>query len=297
MLELPHPYVLLLLEPLAGHPGVGDPRVKRVRLGSVTMEHVINIGRGAETRLSAQAQFRLVDPSRTAPRAVPPVRDGSASARPASSAACSVRLDRQALGYGEDELSLLASRPIDATGGLGGVLADVLATVFAGLPHGISIEDHTTAEQRASIAAAITDLVTLMADAELTGRSPSERTGNARLLRAARALIEQRLHDPRLGPEYLARELHFSVRRLYEAFATEPVSIATLISHRRLDAIRADLDDPANAHRTVTELSEQWGFRSREHFSRAFRHRFGVSARDYRAARRVHVEELNAIAS
>ena len=286
MISLQNPHVLLLLEPLAGHAGVADRRVTRVRLGSVTIDHVVNIGRGAETRLSAHAQFRIIDPSR--PIAITSI---------GGPAACSVRLDRQALGFGPDELALLSSRPIDATSGIGGVLADVLATVYTGMPHGTPVAQATTEGERTAVAAAITDLVTLMADSELIGRSPAERTGNARLLRSARALIEQRLTDPQLGPECLARELHFSVRRLYEAFAAEPVSIATLISQLRLDAIRAELDDPLNAHRSVTELSEHWGFRSREHFSRAFRHRFGVSARDYRAARRLVREELGDIAS
>ncbi|MBL8942370.1 MAG: helix-turn-helix domain-containing protein [Myxococcales bacterium] len=52
----------------------------------------------------------------------------------------------------------------------------------------------------------------------------------------------------------------------------------------RLDRCRAQLLDPAHAHRSISEIAFALGFTSAAHFSRAFRARFGRSPRTLRAA-------------
>ncbi|GAA2849981.1 hypothetical protein GCM10010472_03770 [Pseudonocardia halophobica] len=46
--------------------------------------------------------------------------------------------------------------------------------------------------------------------------------------------------------------------------------------------MRADLLDPTQRHRTISELAFDRGFVDASHFSRAFRARFGGTAREVR---------------
>jgi AraC-like DNA-binding protein len=47
--------------------------------------------------------------------------------------------------------------------------------------------------------------------------------------------------------------------------------------------LRADLCDPALRNRTISDIAFSWGFVDASHFSRAFKARFGCTARDVRA--------------
>jgi AraC-like DNA-binding protein len=92
-----------------------------------------------------------------------------------------------------------------------------------------------------------------------------------------------RLRDPGLTVAAIAAALHTSVSTLHRAFAGEPCSIGEWIWAQRLDAVRADLCDPALRHRTISDIAFSWGFVDASHFSRAFKARFGCTARDVRA--------------
>jgi AraC-like DNA-binding protein len=99
-----------------------------------------------------------------------------------------------------------------------------------------------------------------------------------------KACARARLRDPGLTVAEIAAQLHTSVSTLHRAFAGEPCSIAEWIWAQRLDAVRADLCDPALRHRTISDLAFSWGFVDASHFSRAFKARFGSTARDVRQA-------------
>ncbi|MBW0093286.1 helix-turn-helix domain-containing protein [Pseudonocardia sp. KRD-184] len=99
-----------------------------------------------------------------------------------------------------------------------------------------------------------------------------------------RAVARARLRDPDLSVAMIAGQLHASVSTLHRAFAGEPCSIAEWIRAQRLDAVRADLCDPGLRHRTIGDLALSWGFVDASHFSRAFRARFGSTAREVRQA-------------
>jgi AraC-like DNA-binding protein len=99
-----------------------------------------------------------------------------------------------------------------------------------------------------------------------------------------KACARARLRDPGLTVAVIAAHLHTSVSTLHRAFAGEPCSIAEWIWAQRLDAVRAELCDPALRHRTIGDLALSWGFVDASHFSRAFRARFGCTAREVRQA-------------
>jgi AraC-like DNA-binding protein len=97
-----------------------------------------------------------------------------------------------------------------------------------------------------------------------------------------KACARARLRDPGLTVAAIAAQLHTSVSTLHRAFSGEPCSISEWVWAHRLDAVRTDLCDPALRHRTIGDLAFAWGFVDASHFSRAFRARFGCTARDVR---------------
>jgi AraC-like DNA-binding protein len=94
--------------------------------------------------------------------------------------------------------------------------------------------------------------------------------------------VAQRLGDPRLSVDEIARALNVSRRQLYNAFADEPDGVAGYVLAKRLDACRADLADARQAQRSITDIALQRGFTSLAHFSRVFRAATGMAPSDYR---------------
>ena len=97
-----------------------------------------------------------------------------------------------------------------------------------------------------------------------------------------RDYVTQHLHDPDLSIESIARDLNASKRSLHRAVSDFDDSIHNLIWHARLDRCREDLRDPAKSQQSIAGIAQSWGFKNSTHFSRAFRTRFGTSAREAR---------------
>ncbi len=91
------------------------------------------------------------------------------------------------------------------------------------------------------------------------------------------ALMRDRLWaDPDLGLDRLARAVGSTPHRVSSALNAERSGFFEYVSSRRLDAVYAALEDPANDIYTIDALAENAGFRSRSAFYSAFRKRFGV---------------------
>lgn len=99
-----------------------------------------------------------------------------------------------------------------------------------------------------------------------------------------REYVEQRLHDPDLSLDTIARDLNASKRSLHRAVSELEGSIHNLIWHARLERCREALGDPSKSHESIANIAQSWGFKNSTHFSRAFRTRFGMSAREARRA-------------
>lgn len=110
-------------------------------------------------------------------------------------------------------------------------------------------------------------------------------TADAVLRRRALELIEARYCDPDLTPAAIAGALHVSSRTLFRAFETSPMTIARLLLQKRLSVaalvLENDRDDP-----TVASIADVHGFHNPDHFTRAFRAKYGMSPSEYRAHRR-----------
>jgi AraC-like DNA-binding protein len=97
-----------------------------------------------------------------------------------------------------------------------------------------------------------------------------------------RSYIEEHLSDPDLSVEGIARSLNVSKRSLHRAVQEGSDSIHELIWRNRLQNCLGDLLDPAKGYLGIGDIAHSWGFKNLTHFSRAFRERFGTSARDVR---------------
>ncbi|WP_336980844.1 helix-turn-helix domain-containing protein [Altererythrobacter fulvus] len=105
---------------------------------------------------------------------------------------------------------------------------------------------------------------------------------------AALDFIERNLADPALGVPLIAHALGCSSRTLHKLFEGEANTVARIIWNRRLDRCRSELTDPAFAARSITEIAHYWGFSDSQHFSRAFKARFGRTPRECRALAVLH---------
>jgi transcriptional regulator GlxA family with amidase domain len=111
------------------------------------------------------------------------------------------------------------------------------------------------------------------------------RSGDAHVLRVERtvSLIDERLADPSLSADMLAREQGISRRRLDELFVKVlGTSVAACIAQRRLGRAADLLRDPACDGLSVASVALHVGFQDASHFARAFKNRFGASPRRWR---------------
>jgi AraC family transcriptional regulator, positive regulator of tynA and feaB len=111
------------------------------------------------------------------------------------------------------------------------------------------------------------------------------RSSETHLLRVERTLsvIDDRLGDPRLSAEMLAREQGISRRRLDELFVSAlGSSVAACIAQRRLGRAAELLTDPTCSGLSVATVAEHVGFHDPSHFARAFKTRFGASPKRWR---------------
>jgi AraC-like DNA-binding protein len=173
-----------------------------------------------------------------------------------------------------ETLEEMAGRPINVNSGPGAVLSTFIRSAWHQL-----VECEEEEDWPASSAEVIWDLLASVLQGATGREIVSERADSLR--REARALIEGRLSDPRFRSSMIAPTLGVSARYLQMVFAEVGTTPSRLLLARRLDVAAARLrrlDAPCS----VTDLALECGFNDLSYFSRAFRRRFGVSARTYR---------------
>ncbi len=94
--------------------------------------------------------------------------------------------------------------------------------------------------------------------------------------------IERKLGDPDLTPVRVAETEGISERYLQKLFEGSGSSFTHYLRERRLQRTSAELSSPAESHHSISEIAFRNGFNDSAHFSRAFRHRFGLSPREFR---------------
>jgi AraC-like DNA-binding protein len=101
-------------------------------------------------------------------------------------------------------------------------------------------------------------------------------------LNRAYAFIAERIRQPGLSPDFIAKSTGISLRYLHQLFRGTGTSVGRYIQEMRLDGCARDLIDPPLRSHTISDLAYAWGFENSAHFCRVFRNRFELSAREYR---------------
>ena len=104
-----------------------------------------------------------------------------------------------------------------------------------------------------------------------------------------KAFINTHIKDPGLYVDAISRALNISPRYLHLLFQKEQTTIAQYIRDLRLEKCARDLSDANLSHRSITDIAFTWGFSSHANFSKLFKGRYNMSARDYR---REHIVKM-----
>lgn len=118
-----------------------------------------------------------------------------------------------------------------------------------------------------------------------------EHDRRATLRRELFAAVDAELCDPDLDTHRIARRLGVSARYVQILFAEMATTPSAFIRGRRLELAARRLATPGAA--TITDVAYAVGFNDLSSFCRAFRQRFEVSARDYRAGGGRRLEQLD----
>jgi len=136
------------------------------------------------------------------------------------------------------------------------------------------------------------DLIALSLAKTMEAECPRVSSAKALVLLSVRSVIEARLRDPSLDAQAVADAVGVSVRYVNDVLADHDTSIMRLIQERRLARCRYALQDPNQAHRTVSEIAYGWGFSDMTHFGRRFRKAYGILPSEYQIiARRTEMHE------
>lgn len=121
-----------------------------------------------------------------------------------------------------------------------------------------------------------------MADSELLPDADSNSPMAEMLTYQIKRYIRENLGACDLAPAQIAR--HFGISRTSLYTLLEPLGgISRYQLHLRLQRCFADLQDPAQAHRHISEIAYRWGFNHPATFNRNFRKAFGITPGDARA--------------
>jgi AraC family transcriptional regulator, positive regulator of tynA and feaB len=137
-----------------------------------------------------------------------------------------------------------------------------------------------------AVRAALGDAALDIARAVVATRDdPQPRHQTAARVMAVRLYIDAHLRDPSLSPTTIAKANAISLRTLHRMFESTDASVSAFIRERRLSHCHADL--LRGTQEPVTAIAYRWGFRNMSFFSRLFRERYGVTARELQTAARV----------
>jgi len=144
---------------------------------------------------------------------------------------------------------------------------------------------HLAPPQAEAIGRYTLDLIATALEATPEAGLPVRSRGSDALRRRIDDYLRENLADAELDPARIASAHAISVRHLHRLFHETGGTVGGALRERRLERCRADLEDPLQRGRSVTEIAFRWGFNDSAHFSRAFKARFGLSPRACRARR------------
>ncbi|MFI1337343.1 helix-turn-helix domain-containing protein [Streptomyces sp. NPDC020845] len=186
-----------------------------------------------------------------------------------------VMFPRPMLRLSDSGLDRVTATAVDGSGGLGPVVLPFLH----GLAAQVDALESTADPQFADTAI---DLVRALLAPYASQTAEPRNDGRELLTRRILTYMEQRLADPRLGPDQIADALHISRRYLYKLLTEQGHTVSGWLREQRLARCRRDLADPALAHLPIAAIGGRWGLPDPAHFSHAFKAAYGISPREAR---------------
>lgn len=104
--------------------------------------------------------------------------------------------------------------------------------------------------------------------------------------RRVKHFCRRNLGSAELCVDTIARATRLSRASLHRLFSDQPQTLMQWVQVERLEASRRLLEEAGRPQHSLTEIALSQGFKSSAHFSAAFRQRYGVTPRTYRAAAR-----------
>lgn len=193
-----------------------------------------------------------------------------------------VLIPRSALDRKQVDPGRRPATPFEVAGGVSQVLFRSLTTAMEEM----EAVDGAAAE---SLGLYLMDLIALALSEKLTlaEKSPCARGGSVtkreKLRERIVRYISRHIADPELSIERIAAAFACSKRNLHKVFTDQGRTLNGYIWNLRLEHCAADLARVENVRRAITEVAFRWGFNHTAHFSRAFKERFGMTAREWRA--------------
>ena len=121
--------------------------------------------------------------------------------------------------------------------------------------------------------------ISLLHDADRVPRLSSSKTLLRLRLREAMAA---RLSHPHVTVGEIAAAAGVSVRHANALLADRSQSISDMFQAMRLNRCKQTLEDPLQAHRSITEIAYAWGFSDVTHFGRRFKKMYGLLPSEFR---------------
>lgn len=186
-----------------------------------------------------------------------------------------VVFDREELLVRLPEAERQTGRRFDGSSGPGAVAAAMLTSMWS--------QAATLGIAAGPLARHALDVVALsLGGPRLLAETDVQAAMRAKIL----AFIDINLANRLLGPDMIAHHHGISRRYLYRLFEEGGDGVAGAIRRRRLEAVRALLEDPREESRAIGEIAFACGFNDLSHFGREFRRSFGSSPREHRARSR-----------
>jgi len=170
-------------------------------------------------------------------------------------------------------------RAIDASGGVGGILADHMRACWR-------MHDGLESGALGDLGACLMQMVGSAFKHSASAPEFNSRSTQIHYLRV-QELIAENLEDPHLGPKFVADRLRMSTSYLCKIMRAADTTLGRMILEQRLQRSREFLANPAMAARSVSDIAYSTGFQSLAHLSRRFSERFGKPPTAFRAEARV----------
>jgi AraC-like DNA-binding protein len=178
----------------------------------------------------------------------------------------------QAIKIPANRISAIAALPIRADHGVGALVSPFLNGLRQGLSVG-SLNPNPRFEEAA---------IDLICASVTAHASQKNGTPDANILASATSFIDTHHADPALDTSMVAAAHHISPRYLQKLFAAAGITVAGCIKERRLERCRNDLEDPSLLRDSIGTICARHGYIDSAHFSRLFKHRYGLSPRAFR---------------